>query len=87
MFLLCVTRVKTSVILGELFKHICEYDQLYEQDRDPQSSDMFDVKEAIDSLTLCQSVNAEAVRALADLISYISSVVFLSPSGDQTMED
>ena len=36
---------------------------------------MFDVKETIESLTLGQSSNAEAVRVLADSISYISAVI------------
>ena len=63
-------------ILKELFPYICDYDDkqcLHNFDR--PSSDVSDVKEAIENVRIGQLVNAEAVQALADSISHISSEI------------
>lgn len=65
-----------SNILKELFGYICDYDDeqcMHNFDR--PSSDVSDVKEAIENLRISQLVNAEALQALADSISHISSEI------------
>ena len=63
-------------ILKELFGCICDHDdEQYMHNFDRPSSDVSDVKEAIENLRVGQLVNAEAVQALADSISHISSEI------------
>ena len=63
-------------ILKELFGYICDHDdEQYMHNFDWPSSDVSDVKEAIENLRVGQLVNAEAVQALADSISHISSEI------------
>ena len=65
-----------SNILRELFGYICDHDdEEYMHNFDRPSSDVSDVKEAIEDLRIGQLVNTEAVQALADSISLISSEI------------
>ena len=68
-----VSREGVSNIPKELFWYICDHDdEQYMHNFDRPSSDVFDVKEAIENLGIGQLVNFEAVQALADSIFHIS---------------
>ena len=63
-------------ILKELFGYVCDHDdEQYMHNFDRPSSDVSDVKEAIENLRVGQLVNVEGVQALADSVSHISSEI------------